>query len=148
VVYIGRPRDKINRPQTRRRRENNEESLDKMRTLRQNLVKAYEVHEWLTRREARKYSLVVRCSDFAAPLHSIIAIVASSGQPHSAVAAHVLLLCQWHPTDNCKSCLQDLRIRVPCMGAVQFKTGGLMGRVAWVAVHERGLAAAADTAEA
>jgi len=39
-----------------------------MRTLRQNLVKAYEVHEWLTRREARKYSLVVRRSYFAAPL--------------------------------------------------------------------------------
>ena len=54
-----RPRDKIHRPQTRRRRENNEESLDKMRTLRTNLVRAYEVHEWLTRREARKYSLVV-----------------------------------------------------------------------------------------
>lgn len=56
---VCRPRDKIHRPQTRRRRENNEESLDKMRTLRTNLVKAYEVHEWLVRREAQKYSLVV-----------------------------------------------------------------------------------------
>ena len=54
-----RPRDKIHRPQTRRRRENNEESLDKMKTLRQNLVKAYEVLEWLTRREQRKCNLVV-----------------------------------------------------------------------------------------
>ena len=54
-----RPREKQHRPQTRRRRENNEESLDKMRTLRTNLVRAYEVHEWLTRREGRKYSLVV-----------------------------------------------------------------------------------------
>ena len=54
-----RPREKLHRPQTRRRRENNEESLDKMRTLRTNLVRAYEVHEWLTRREGRKYNLVV-----------------------------------------------------------------------------------------
>ena len=56
-----RPREKANRPQTRRRRVNDEESLDKMKTLRQNLVKAYEVHEWLTRREARKVQIVVRC---------------------------------------------------------------------------------------
>lgn len=39
---------------------NDEESLDKMKTLRQNMVKAYEVHEWLTRREARKVQIVVR----------------------------------------------------------------------------------------
>ena len=30
-----------------------------MKTLRQNLVKAYEVLEWLTRREQRKCNLVV-----------------------------------------------------------------------------------------
>ena len=56
-----RPRDKIHRPQTRRRRENNEDSLDKMKMMRQNLVKAYEILEWVTRREQRKTHIVV-CS--------------------------------------------------------------------------------------
>ena len=59
-MFVCRPRDKIHRPQTRRRRENTEESLEKMRLLRQNLVKAYEVLEWVTRREQRKCHLTVR----------------------------------------------------------------------------------------
>lgn len=54
-----RPRDKVHRPQTRRRRENNEESLEKMKLLRQNLVRGYEILEWVTRRESRKCNLAV-----------------------------------------------------------------------------------------
>ena len=56
---ICRPRERINRPQTRRRRENNEESLEKMQTIKQNLNKAMELLEYLVRRERRKRDLVV-----------------------------------------------------------------------------------------
>ena len=54
-----RAREKINRPQTRRRRENNEDSVDKMQAIRRNLKKAWELLEYVTRREERKRSLVV-----------------------------------------------------------------------------------------
>jgi len=55
-----RPREKIHRPQTRRRRENNEDSVEKMQAIRRNLRKAYELLEFVTRREQRKCSLAVR----------------------------------------------------------------------------------------
>lgn len=59
-MSAGRPREKIHRPQTRRRRENNEDSLEKMQAIRRNLKKAYELLEYVTRREQRKCNLVVR----------------------------------------------------------------------------------------
>ncbi|KAK9843485.1 hypothetical protein WJX81_005242 [Elliptochloris bilobata] len=55
---VFRPREKINRPQTRRRRENNEDSVDKMQAIRRNLKKAWELLEYVTRREERKRNLV------------------------------------------------------------------------------------------
>ncbi|CAL8467691.1 g7229 [Coccomyxa elongata] len=54
---VFRPREKIHRPQTRRRRENNEDSLEKMQAIRKNMKKACEILEWLTRREQRKVNL-------------------------------------------------------------------------------------------
>lgn len=57
---MGRPREKIHRPQTRRRRENNEDSLEKMQAIRKNMKKGCEILEWLTRREQRKVNLAVR----------------------------------------------------------------------------------------
>ena len=57
-----RPREKIHRPQTRRRRENNEDSLEKMQAMRRNMKKAGEVLEALARREQKKAHLAVRGS--------------------------------------------------------------------------------------
>jgi enhancer of polycomb-like protein len=57
---LRRPREKIHRPQTRRRRENNEDSLEKMQAMRRNLRKAGEALEWVTRREQKKAHLAVR----------------------------------------------------------------------------------------
>lgn len=54
-----RPREKIHRPQTRRRRENNEDSVDKLKAIRANLVATRELAEALTRREQRKLNLLV-----------------------------------------------------------------------------------------
>ena len=54
-----RPREKLNRPQTRRRRENSLECLDKMRTLRDNLLRALELAELLTFRERKKRDILV-----------------------------------------------------------------------------------------
>lgn len=59
-VYVCRPREKIHRPQTRRRRENNEDSLEKMQAIRKNMKKACEILDWLTRREQKKVYLAVR----------------------------------------------------------------------------------------
>ncbi|KAK9822015.1 hypothetical protein WJX74_000785 [Apatococcus lobatus] len=51
---VFRPREKIHRPQTRRRRENNDESLEKMKMLKQNVVKAHEIVRAVIWRERRK----------------------------------------------------------------------------------------------
>ena len=58
---VFRPRERINRPQTRRRRENNQESWDKLLLMKQNLTKAKEVTELMAKRERKKRDAVVRC---------------------------------------------------------------------------------------
>lgn len=52
-----RTREKINRPQTRRRRDNSEELLDKLRLLKDNLVSARAIMDEVVRRERRKRDL-------------------------------------------------------------------------------------------
>lgn len=59
-THIHRTREKINRPQTRRRRDNSEELLDKMRLLQANLRDAKAIMEEVVRRERRKRDLAVR----------------------------------------------------------------------------------------
>lgn len=49
----------MNRPQTRRRRENSAECLDKMRTMRENIYKALEMAELALFREKRKREMYV-----------------------------------------------------------------------------------------
>ena len=49
----------MHRPQTRRRRENNEDSLDKMQQMRKNIRKAVEIMEHLVRREHKKLHIAV-----------------------------------------------------------------------------------------
>ncbi|GLC38898.1 hypothetical protein PLESTB_000459500 [Pleodorina starrii] len=51
---VFRPRERVNRPQTRRRRENTQDCLDKMRQIRESMLKSLEMTELLTFREARK----------------------------------------------------------------------------------------------
>ncbi|GIL51503.1 hypothetical protein Vafri_7475 [Volvox africanus] len=51
---VFRPRERINRPLTRRRRENTQDCLDKMRQIRDSMLKSLEMTELLTFREARK----------------------------------------------------------------------------------------------
>ena len=53
-IHTISPREKLNRPQTRRRRDNTEECLDKLRQLRENLGAAAAVAEQVVRRERRK----------------------------------------------------------------------------------------------
>jgi hypothetical protein len=59
-VMFCRTREKINRPQTRRRRDNSEELLDKMRLLKDNLAAARSIMDEVVRRERRKRDLAVR----------------------------------------------------------------------------------------
>lgn len=51
---VFRPREKANRPQTRRRRENDAANFEKMRDLRINMEMARELLEWILKRERRK----------------------------------------------------------------------------------------------
>jgi len=51
---VFRPREKIHRPQTRRRRENNVQSFEKMKELRANMEMSKELLEWVMRRERKK----------------------------------------------------------------------------------------------
>ncbi|KAG2498114.1 hypothetical protein HYH03_003872 [Edaphochlamys debaryana] len=51
---VFRPRERVNRPQTRRRRENTQDCLDKLRQIRESMLKSLEMTELLTFREARK----------------------------------------------------------------------------------------------
>ena len=51
---VFRPRDKPHRPQTRRRRENDVQSFEKMKELRINMEMAKELLEWVMKRERRK----------------------------------------------------------------------------------------------
>ena len=55
---VFRPRERLNRPQTRRRRENNEDSLDKLRMIRGNLMTALDIFETLVKRERKKRDMV------------------------------------------------------------------------------------------
>ncbi len=55
-----RPREKIHRPQTRRRKEAPGEALDKMKMLRANLLKSRDMLEALNRRERKKFTNYVR----------------------------------------------------------------------------------------
>eukprot|EP01025_Chloroclados_australasicus_P044792 TRINITY_DN4880_c1_g2_i10.p1 TRINITY_DN4880_c1_g2~~TRINITY_DN4880_c1_g2_i10.p1 ORF type:complete len:517 (-),score=58.25 TRINITY_DN4880_c1_g2_i10:783-2228(-) len=56
---VFRPREKIHRVQTRRRRENNEESLEKLRMIHQNLQNATKMVEMIQKREELKKELLV-----------------------------------------------------------------------------------------
>lgn len=58
-LRLSRPRERVNRPQTRRRRENNDESLEKLRMIRENITRALDLFEYLVKRENRKRDLVV-----------------------------------------------------------------------------------------
>lgn len=57
--HASRPREKIHRPQTRRRRDNNEESIDKLKTIRANLAATRDLCEAVARREQRKLNIMV-----------------------------------------------------------------------------------------
>ena len=60
VSVLGhRPREKVNRPQTRRRRDNTEECLEKLRTIKENLANAKGIVDEIVRRERRKRDLFV-----------------------------------------------------------------------------------------
>eukprot|EP00879_Flechtneria_rotunda_P016785 GHRR01017568.1.p1 GENE.GHRR01017568.1~~GHRR01017568.1.p1 ORF type:complete len:620 (+),score=238.42 GHRR01017568.1:338-2197(+) len=52
-----RSREKVNRPQTRRRRDNSDELMEKLRQLRDNLSASKQIMEELVRRERRKRDL-------------------------------------------------------------------------------------------
>jgi enhancer of polycomb-like protein len=61
---VFRPREKVNRPQTRRRRENNQDSLEKLVMIRQNVGTALQLFELLVRRERKKRDMTYVVTDW------------------------------------------------------------------------------------
>ena len=58
--HVFRQRAKPNKPQTRRRRETQEESLEKLRSIHDNLSQALSIAEMVRDREVKKTRLTVR----------------------------------------------------------------------------------------
>ena len=58
-AHLCRPREKATRPQTRRRKDTNEENMEKLRTIRLNQQKAVELAQLVLKREKKKQALVV-----------------------------------------------------------------------------------------
>ena len=88
-----RAREKVHRPQTRRRRENNEDSLDKMQQMRKNIRKAVEIMEHLVRREHKKLHIAVspllfKCTIFrASPQTAMLRLVSAASELLSSSSA-------------------------------------------------------------
>ncbi|KAG2433542.1 hypothetical protein HYH02_012659 [Chlamydomonas schloesseri] len=55
---VFRPRERVNRPQTRRRRENTQDCLDKLRQIRESMLKSLELTELVLFRETRKRDML------------------------------------------------------------------------------------------
>jgi enhancer of polycomb-like protein len=59
-----RPRERQHRPQTRRRRENNMDSLDKLNMIRDNVAIALSLFEMLVKRERKKRDMTYVITDW------------------------------------------------------------------------------------
>lgn len=70
---LHRTREKTNRPQTRRRRDNTDELIDKLRQLRDNLAGAKQILEEVVRRERRKRDLAVSRRHFLGGMQPLTA---------------------------------------------------------------------------
>lgn len=61
---VFRPRDRVHRPQTRRRRENNPESLDKLTLIKQNIEDGLSLFELIVKRERKKRDMTYVVTDW------------------------------------------------------------------------------------
>lgn len=61
---VFRPRDRVHRPQTRRRRENNTDSLDKLTLIKQNIEDGLSLLELVVKRERKKRDMVYVFTDW------------------------------------------------------------------------------------
>ena len=59
-----RPRERTHRPQTRRRRENNLDSLDKLNMIQDNIRTALNLFELVVKRERKKRDMTFVVTDF------------------------------------------------------------------------------------
>lgn len=59
ILLHCRPREKVNRPLTRRRRENSVDCLEKLRTIHENILHAMEITELMVMRERKKRDIYV-----------------------------------------------------------------------------------------
>lgn len=106
-MLLRRTREKVHRPQTRRRRENNEDSLEKMQAMRRNIRKAVEIMEHLVRREQKKLNIAVR-SHARAYLPSCARLslpAAQDSYAHHDEPAMMSLLKAWTVAQYRKGCI-------------------------------------------
>lgn len=86
---VFRMRAKPNRPQTRRRRETQEESLDKIRSMQQNLGEALRIAEMVRMREAKKGEMLVRVNNLRLSRTLLLACYIELGFPLKPLRFHV-----------------------------------------------------------
>ena len=64
AMTLCRPREKIHRPQTRRRRENNPDSFERLQTISDNIRMALQLFELVVKRERKKRDMTYVVTDW------------------------------------------------------------------------------------
>jgi hypothetical protein len=100
--HVFRQRTKPNKPQTRRRRETQEESLEKLRSIRENLSQALSIAEMVREREHKKHRWTVCCSPVCSM--PVFALVSAAVQTFlSMILLHEVIWRFW-------SCIQVRKV--------------------------------------
>lgn len=104
--HVFRPRERANRPQTRRRREGGDDGRERLLALSANLRKASELLELVARREARKRALAV--SEAALQVLAVTLRHEPAGPLRDAVEADIAAAARSRPLKR-PACLEPRR---------------------------------------
>ena len=119
--HVFRPRERANRPQTRRRREGGDDGRERLLALSANLRKASELLELVARREGRKRALAV--SEAALQVLAVTLRHEPAGPARDAVEADIFAAARSRPLKR-PACLEPKREEVT---EAQKQRGGTAG---------------------
>jgi len=119
--HVFRPRERANRPQTRRRREGGDDGRERLLALSANLRKASELLELVAKREARKRALII--SEAALQVLAVTLRHEPAGPLRDAVEADVAASARSRPLKR-PACLEPKREEVT---EAQRRRGGTAG---------------------
>jgi len=119
--HVFRPRERANRPQTRRRREGGDDGRERLLALSANLRKASELLELVARREGRKRALAV--AEAALQVLAVTLRHEPAGPARAAVEADIAAAARSRPLKR-PACLEPRREEVT---EAQRRRGGTAG---------------------